>query len=231
MIRAEHLMVEGNHVKVRSPFLVRLAGLLFGSGLCVIFRTLWLNLTTTTVANPYASCGPNRYLFCVWHDSSVIAAFGGKHDRTVALTSCHRDGSFVATVAGIAGVTSVRGSTGITGGRALRELLRVAQEKDIVITPDGPRGPSRTISRGIIFLSSRTGNAIVPTAFACSRCWRIPGSWSSLVVPVPFSQVILLAGDPIHVPPKLEMLDIDQYVSEVQRAMDRLDEQALNRLR
>ena len=218
-------------MKIRSPYLVRLAGFLFASCLRVLFRTLRLHRDTTQDANPYASCGPNRYLFSVWHDSSVIAAFGGKHARTVALTSRHRDGSFVTAVTNVAGVPTVRGSTGATGGRALRELLRVASENDIVITPDGPRGPSRTMSRGIVFLASRTGNAIVPTAFACSRCWRIPGSWSTLIIPVPFSQVVLLAGDPIHVPPKLRAEAIDQYVAEVQLAMDQLDAKALDWVR
>jgi lysophospholipid acyltransferase (LPLAT)-like uncharacterized protein len=177
----------------------------------------------TNSANPYLSHGPNRYLFSVWHDSVVVAAFGGKHSRTAALTSQHRDGLFVATVVRHAGVSVVRGSTGATGFKALRSLLTVAREKDIVITSDGPRGPRRTVSRGIVYLSSRSGNAIVPTAFACSRCWRIHGSWTDLVIPRPFSRVILLAGDPIHVPPALSPRQLSQYVLQLQSEMDRLD--------
>ena len=218
-------------MRIRSPYLVRLAGILFGVGLSVLFRTLRLQLETTQDANPYSSCGSARYLFSVWHDSSVIAAFGGRHQRTVALTSRHRDGSFVAAVTEVAGVPVVRGSTGASGGQALREMLRVAREKDIVITPDGPRGPRRTMSRGIVFLASRSGNAIVPTAFACSRCWQIPGSWTNLIIPIPFSRVILLAGDPIQVPPQLDSQSIDQYVAQVQLAMDRLDQIAVSRAR
>jgi lysophospholipid acyltransferase (LPLAT)-like uncharacterized protein len=156
----------------------------------------------------------------------VIAAFGGKHAGTVALTSRHRDGLFVATVVHFAGVSVVRGSTGASGGRALRELLRVARKRNIVITPDGPRGPSRTMSRGIVFLSSRTGSPIVPTAFACSRCWQIPGTWTSLAIPMPFSRVVLLAGNPIPIPARLDVSQINQYASLVQAAMDDLDHQA-----
>ncbi len=214
-------------MRVRSPFFVRLAGRIFASGLSALFLTLRQTKETTPHANPYSSNGSDRFLYCVWHDSAAIALFGGKHVRTVALTSRHRDGLFVTTVARHAGVSSVRGSTGTTGGRVLREMLRVAREKDIVITPDGPRGPSRKVSRGIVFLSSRTGNAIVPTGFACSRCWRIAGSWTSLIIPKPFSHVVLLAGDPIHVPQRLDTEGIDRYVAEVQTAMDRLDEKAV----
>jgi lysophospholipid acyltransferase (LPLAT)-like uncharacterized protein len=202
---------------------VRFAGLCFATSLWALFRTLKLKLLTTEHANPYASNGDNRFLFAVWHDSAVIAAFGGKHARTVALTSRHRDGLFVATVVNFAGVSVVRGSTGASGGRALRELLRVARSRNIVITPDGPRGPSRTMSRGIIFLSSRTGNPIVPTAFACSRCWHIPGNWTSLAVPMPFSRVVLLAGEPIQIPARLCTTQINHFVSLVQSAMDDMD--------
>lgn len=213
-------------MKMQSPFFVRLAGRAFATGLSLLFLTLRRNVETTEHANPYASNGDKRFLYCVWHDSAAIAAFGGKHVHTVALTSRHRDGLFVTTVTRHVGVTAVRGSTGATGGRVLRQMLRVAREKDIVITPDGPRGPSRRMSRGIVFLASRTGNAIVPTAFACSRCWRIAGSWTSLIIPKPFAHVVLLAGEPINVPARLDLQDIDQYVSKVQDAMDQLDEKA-----
>ena len=39
------------------------------------------------------------------------------------------------------GVPVVRGSTGHRGGHALREILTSAVDNDIVMTPDGPRGP------------------------------------------------------------------------------------------
>lgn len=192
----------------------------------MLFRTLRLEVRTTDVANPYAASGDRRFLFLVWHDSAVIAAFGGPHVRTVALTSRHRDGSFVAHVARFVKVPTVRGSTGPTGRKALRELLETAHEFDIVMTPDGPRGPSRQMSRGAIFLASRTGSEIVPTAFACSRAWRIPGRWTHLTIPKPFARVVLLAGDPIAVPPRLTAAELEPYVQTVQDAMNQLDDQA-----
>lgn len=207
--------------------LVNGAGWLFGWSIWLLFRTLRLDVQTTAGANPYASSGEQRYLFSVWHDASVIAAFGGRHQRTVALTSRHRDGGFVETVTRVAGVPVVRGSTGATGGKALRELLRVAQQHDIVMTPDGPRGPRRVMSRGIVYLASRSGSSIVPTAFACRSCWKIRGNWTDLTIPRPFSRVVLLAGEPIAVPPDLPIDDIDHYVHQVQAAMDELDRRAL----
>jgi lysophospholipid acyltransferase (LPLAT)-like uncharacterized protein len=82
------------------------------------------------------------------------------------------------------------------------------------------------MSRGIVFLASRTGNPIVPTAFVCSNAWKIQGSWTSQIIPKPFSRVVLLAGEPIHVPPDIQPQQIEAYRLQVQQAMNGLDEQA-----
>jgi lysophospholipid acyltransferase (LPLAT)-like uncharacterized protein len=158
-------------------------------------------------------------LFSIWHDSAVIAAFGGRHARTVALTSRHRDGTFVENILRAVNVPSIRGSSGRTGSRAAMEMLRKSQTHDFVITPDGPRGPRRTMSRGIVYLASKTGNPIVPTAFACSNPWDVKGSWTSLTIPKPGSRLVLLAGEPINIPPELETSELAQYVKSVQRQM------------
>jgi lysophospholipid acyltransferase (LPLAT)-like uncharacterized protein len=141
----------------------------------------------------------------------------------VALTSQHRDGSFVACVLRAIGVPTVRGSTGHQGGNALRKILTVATDRDIVMTPDGPRGPRRNMSRGTVFLASRSGRAVVPTAFSCERSWTIRGSWTDLVIPKPFSKVFLLAGDPIDVPLELGRDGLTEFASRIQLHMDRLD--------
>lgn len=216
-------------MRIKSPFLIKAAGRLGFSVLHSVFATLKQDLHTVVV-NPYNSFGDQRYLFSVWHDSSIIAAFAGKHHRTVALTSRHRDGSFVESIVAPLGVKSVRGSTGRSGQRAARELLEVAKQNDIVMTPDGPRGPRRTMSRGIVFLASRTGNPIVPTAFACEKSWEIKSSWTTHTIPRPFSRVVLLAGQPIFVPPDINSDGNQMYLDLAQKAMDDLQDVAARQL-
>lgn len=213
-------------MRFRSPLLLSCAGQVSAGVLSVLFRTLRKKLCVPVGVNPYDACGSRRYLFSVWHDSTIMAAFGGRHARTVALTSCHRDGSFVASVLDQIGVGTVRGSTGRSGHNAARQLLRIADTHDIVITPDGPRGPQRTVSRGVVFLAARSGNPIVPTAFASSNCWTIRGSWTTQIIPKPFSKVVLLAGQPIVVPANVEPDAIETYRAQVQRAMDSLQDRA-----
>ena len=136
--------------------------------------------------------------------------------------SIHADGSFVAEVLRRIGIRPIRGSTNRFSPSAFRELMGAMGAGHLVVTPDGPRGPARQMSAGIVSLASRTGRAIVPTAYHCDRCWRIAGSWTVLVIPRPFSRVLLVAGSPIHVPPRLTKESLAEYAARVQGEMDRL---------
>jgi len=75
-------------------------------------------------------------------------------------------------------------------------------------------------------VASRTGLAVVPTAYSCARYWTIKGSWTDLIVPKPFTRVYLLAGEPIQVPPGLAEQGLKEYVELIQVAMNRLNAKA-----
>jgi lysophospholipid acyltransferase (LPLAT)-like uncharacterized protein len=214
-------------LKIRSPLLTVLSATIFTVAVWLLFRTLRRVLHVETPGtNPYDKSARERFFYCVWHDSIVISAFGGKQRNMVALTSRHADGYFVAHVVRLLGVPAVRGSTNRIRPGAIRQIIRTTEDKHIVVTPDGPRGPRRQMSVGIVFLASHSGRAVVPTAYSCSRCWTFKGSWTDLVIPKPFAKVFLLAGDPIKVPPGLDRDELQRYASLIQADMDRLNDEA-----
>jgi hypothetical protein len=222
---------ERNRLKIRSPFLNRLGATAFAAMIWLVFRLVKLDFREETPGtNPYKRGRTDRFLYCVWHDSMIIPAFSGKHHATAALTSRHLDGTFVAQILQCIGITPIRGSTNRMGPGAMKGLLRACEDKDIVITPDGPRGPHRKMSKGIVYIASRTGRAVVPTAYSCARYWTIKGSWTDLVVPKPFTRVYLLAAEPITVPPELGEEGLRAYVDQIQTAMDRLNGEAERRV-
>lgn len=193
---------------------------LIGAFAVWVFRSLFLTLRhrfhTADKTNPYSIEGDDRFIYCVWHDQLLIPIFGGKHRHTAALVSQNRDGSFVEAGLSSAGILPIRGSSSRGGAQAMRQLIREAEGKHIVMTPDGPRGPRRELSPGIVFLASRSGRAIVPTAFTCERGWRFGVGWTDLLVPKPFSRIHLLTGEPIHISPEA---DLRSEVARVQAAM------------
>ena len=190
----------------------------------LLFRTLKLDFRADRPeTNPYSPSTRNCFLYCVWHDSLIVPTFAGKHRRTAALTSQHTDGSLVAHVLRLVRIATIRGSTNRISPGTIRTLIKTAADKHIVITPDGPRGPRREMSVGIAYLASRTGRAVVPTAYSCTRCWRVRGSWTDLLIPKPFSRVFLLAAAPIEVPAELDSNQLQEHSVVIQAEMDRLN--------
>ena len=211
-------------MKIRSPILIRLAAVVFAAAMWLLFRTLKLAIREDIPdTNPYLPSTQNCFLYCMWHDSIVVPTFGGKPRRMAALTSRHTDGLFVAQVLRLVRISTIRGSTNRISPGTIRALIKTAADKHIVITPDGPRGPRREMSVGIAYLASRTGRAVVPTAFSCARCWRIRGSWTDLLIPKPFSKVFLFVGDPIEVPAEQDNTHLQEHAALIQAEMDHLN--------
>ena len=217
------LRAGGNVLKIRNPLLTKLAIATFTRLMQLLFCTLRRDFRTKTAdTNPYVASGPERFLYCVWHDSIMLPIFAGRHICSSALVSRHQDGSYIAGILRMVGVSSVRGSTNHGGASAFRRMMRTAKDKHIVITPDGPRGPRRKMQSGIVFLASHTGRAIIPTAYGCIRSWKIRGRWTDLMMPKPFTKIFLLAGEPIKVPADLSREEVARYIALVQDEMNRL---------
>ena len=217
-------------MKIRNQFVVRGCAATTAYTIKMLFRTIRTQLHLEAGINPYDPPADRRYIWSVWHDAVVMPIFGRPQVRTTALVSLHRDGTFVESLLKCVNMPVVRGSSGRRGASAMRGLLNIAQTQDIVVTPDGPRGPRHQIKNGIVYLASRSGNSIVPTGFSTSRCWRIQGSWTDQVIPKPFSKVVLLVGKPISVPQGISRGDLPHYMELVQSEMHRLDVKAANLL-
>ena len=213
-------------MRIRHPWLTKLAAALAVGLLRLLFRTLRIKIVDAEWLSGYADHGPERYFFCMWHDSFLIPIFAGRPRNMAALASQHHDASHLTEAMKMVGILTVRGSTNRGGVGALRQMMEVAKNYHICITPDGPRGPRRQMKSGIVFLASRTGRPVVPVISACERSWRIQGNWTDLMIPKPFTTVYGLTGEPINVPPKLSREELDHYTSMLQEAMDRLDAEA-----
>lgn len=213
-------------LRLRNKFILRVLAAAAIGTFRLLFLTLRRRFHTPAGTNPYDITVVDRFIYCVWHDQLVIPIFGGKHRLTAALVSNNRDGSVVATSLNSVGIVAIRGSSSQGGAQAMRQLLREAEGKHIVITPDGPRGPRRELQTGAVYLASRSGRSIVPTAFSCEWCLRFGQGWTDLLVPIPFSKVYLLTGDPIQIPPDIKREELIEQTARVQAAMDALNARA-----
>jgi hypothetical protein len=144
-----------------------------------------------------------NYIAALWHNRLLLISFILKKffpDRPGAgLISASYDGDLIADVTQRFGFDVVRGSSSRMGATALLELSEIlASGRDVLLTPDGPRGPAYELGQGIIFLAQRTGAAVVPINMEYSSCWRVK-SWDRFIIPRPFSKVRVILGQPQHV--------------------------------
>jgi lysophospholipid acyltransferase (LPLAT)-like uncharacterized protein len=143
-----------------------------------------------------------NYIASLWHNRLLIFPFvlrrffSNRHGA--ALISASRDGELLADAIKRFGYDVVRGSSSRLGATAILQLSEVlASGRDVVITPDGPRGPAYELGPGIVFLAQKSGAAVLPINMEYSSCWRIQ-SWDRFIVPRPFSKVRVIIGPPHH---------------------------------
>lgn len=211
-------------MKIRSRFV----NLVLAHIASLLLRALFLTVRVDhrridDEASPYVRPrGSRRFAFCMWHDGIAVAVFALKTWNLSGLISQHRDGGYLADAAKIAGIRPVRGSASRGGAEAVAQLLSLP-ELHLAMTPDGPRGPRRVMKEGIVYIASRSGRPIVPTSITADRGWSVPGSWTDLLIPKPFSRVRLIAGRPILIPPTLPRSEFAEYARLLQLEMERLD--------
>ena len=144
-----------------------------------------------------------NYIGALWHNRLlifplVLRRFLPKRSGA-ALISASRDGDLLADAIHRFRYDVVRGSSSRMGASAVRQLTEVlASGCDVVITPDGPRGPAYELGPGIIFLAQKSGAAVLPINLEYSSCWRL-GSWDRFMVPRPFAKVRVMIDAPYRV--------------------------------
>lgn len=164
-----------------------------------------------------------NYIAALWHNRLLIFPFVlrrfFRERHGAALISASRDGDLLADAVRRFGYDVVRGSSSRLGASAILQLTQVlASGGDVVITPDGPRGPAYELGPGIIFLSQKSGAAVVPVNLEYSRCWRL-GSWDRFIVPQPFARVRVLIDRPHNIKPTTTPEEFESERLALQNAM------------
>jgi lysophospholipid acyltransferase (LPLAT)-like uncharacterized protein len=164
-----------------------------------------------------------NFIGALWHNRLlvfplVLRRFFGNRGGA-ALISASRDGDLLADAIHRFDYDVVRGSSSRLGASALFQLTDVlASKRDVVITPDGPRGPAYELGPGIIFLAQKTGARVLPMNLECSSCWRVK-SWDRFVIPKPFSKVRVIIGQPVEIRSTLSDAEFEAERFRLQNAM------------
>lgn len=190
-----------------------------------VFR-IWAKTLRLTVEDPEKVLRVSQkepFILAVWHNRLLLLppvfSLCFPHRRSVGLISASGDGDFVSLLVERFGHGTVRGSTSRKGVIALRQLVEaLAAGTNVLITPDGPRGPLYEINQGIIFVAQKSGAAIVPMQLEYEKAWRLK-SWDRFFVPKPFSKVRIIFGAPMRVAPTNGPEEFERERLRIQDAM------------
>jgi lysophospholipid acyltransferase (LPLAT)-like uncharacterized protein len=175
-------------------------------------------------------------LFSYWHCWAIHHLYrfsGGGHVTMSSRKDAGELGYRVlsrhgyATARGASGVVSSRGWKDRGGKTALAEMARIVSETgcDAGLTVDGPHGPPLRVKPGIVLLARETGAAIVPMAVASRPRLRLP-TWDRMHLPLPFSRIVYLFGEPLEVPPEKDAGPWEPYLEVLQDRMADLSHRA-----
>ena len=165
-----------------------------------------------------------------WHGRILPALYYFRRRGIVVITSDNFDGEWMARIIHRFGYMTARGSTSRNAARAALRAKRLIEEGHPVgLTLDGPRGPARVAQPGAIWLAKATGNPVLPFHLEAASHWTAP-SWDASQVPLPFSRIALVLGEPIPVPVGASADVLEAKRVELEGVLAGLERQALKLL-
>lgn len=150
------------------------------------------------VPQGYDFNGATRTIFAMWHDNLATAPYAFRsHKNLYALVSPHSDGKIISKTLVKFGYHIIEGSTNKNPAAAARQIIKnLSKNRNIAITPDGPRGPKHEVHSNIVGLAKIALANIVPVSCKVERYFCLE-SWDALMMPLPFCRGIITIGAPL----------------------------------
>jgi hypothetical protein len=157
-----------------------------------------------------------------WHSCMIPATYIFRHMGIRVMSSNSYDGEYMGRIIHKFGFVAVKGSSSRNAVRALLGLRRALEDGwTVAFTLDGPRGPRHKVKPGPVALARSSGLPLTMFHAAVDRAWVL-NSWDRLMIPLPFSRVLVRVGKLIPVRDDATGEDIERYSAELQASLDRV---------
>jgi lysophospholipid acyltransferase (LPLAT)-like uncharacterized protein len=159
-----------------------------------------------------------------WHACQIPATYVCRNIGVRVMSSNSYDGEYMGRIIRRFGFVAVKGSSSRNAVRALLGLRRALQEGwTVAFTLDGPRGPRYKVKPGPVALARSSGVPLSMFHMAVDRAWVL-NTWDRLIIPKPFSRVLMRFGKLIPVPQDATDNDLVGYERQLQDSLDRVCE-------
>jgi hypothetical protein len=159
-----------------------------------------------------------------WHSCMIPATYVCRDMGVRVMSSFSYDGEYMGRIIKKFGYVPVKGSSSRNPVRALLGLRRALEDGwTVAFTLDGPRGPRHKVKPGPVGLGRSSGLPLSSFHTGVDKAWVL-NSWDRMMIPKPFSRVLVRFGKLIPVPRDATDEDLVRYNEELQAALDRVCE-------
>jgi len=157
----------------------------------LLMRFLWY--TTFKKFHYITPIGDEQHVCVCWHGELLMSpqAYRKIHKKhpASAIISSHFDGSLIASTLKMLKIRPLSGSTKKGARQVLLQAFKsIKSGEEVLITPDGPRGPRHSMSDGAIGIALKSKLPIFVMNYKADHYWQLK-SWDRFVIPKPFTKV------------------------------------------
>ncbi|WP_295419394.1 lysophospholipid acyltransferase family protein [Sulfurovum sp.] len=157
----------------------------------LLMRIVWY--TTFKKFHFITSIGEEQHVCVCWHGELFMSPQAyrkiHKNHPASAIISSHFDGSLIAGTLNLLGIRPLRGSSRKGAQKVLLQAFKsIRRGEEVLITPDGPKGPRHHMSDGAIGLALKSKLPVFVMNFKAENYWQLK-SWDRFVIPKPFTKV------------------------------------------
>ena len=172
-------------------FLRKLGQLIIPPLVYILMRIIWV--TTRKKFHYITEIDAQQHVCVTWHGELLMSPQAYRHIHkkhpASAIISSHFDGALIARTLQFLKIRPLRGSSRKGARQVLLQAFKsIKSGEEVLITPDGPKGPRHTMSDGAVGIALKSKLPIFVMNFTAKSYWQL-GSWDKFVIPKPFTQV------------------------------------------
>jgi lysophospholipid acyltransferase (LPLAT)-like uncharacterized protein len=165
-------------------------------------------------------------IILVWHGRIFPVPYLFRKRGSIPLISPSQDGEIIARIVEGWGFRILRGSGSHTMVQSWKQLIRsLGQGGEVLMVPDGPKGPARKLKSGSLHLAQKTGAYLIPFTFSTDKKIFF-NSWDRFMVFFPFQSVAAVFGRPFQIASELDEQQLARERSRVEKIMNDLERRA-----
>lgn len=164
-------------------------------------------------------------LFAVWHESTAGCFWFYRWRKAGILREASAKGEVLAAMSKHFGYQDFKITDNpndrISAKGTIQFIKYLREGHDGVVALDGPNGPYHEPKPGAFAIAQKSNSQVIPVGVWYSHKIVLKTRWDKYQIPLPFSKTILLVGDPIEAP---EKMDENMLVAKLKELTDKIAE-------